>query len=207
MRGSLRSPSQLQGTQTSCRNSRNTLRSPIPSELSPDSPAEIPDRSCTPPRNSNGDLTSLRQHERLPEFPGVPEKESQASRRISRKTRRFPCPHDMRPFVSAAPKEQSRVPSPNSRGGLTPVMPLSRAQRSPSHLKRKPERVSRHNSRRTQCFPPHLEIRAHSWLQIKRNPNFPSHHQGRPVSPIESRVEPRGSCCQEKDTEFPLNSI
>ena len=47
-------------------------------------------------------------------------------------------------------------------------------------------RVSRHNSTRTPCVPPHPEMRAHSLLQLKRNPNFPSHHKRRPVSSIES---------------------
>ena len=47
-------------------------------------------------------------------------------------------------------------------------------------------------------MPSHLELMAHSLLQLKSNPNFPSHHKRRPVSLIESRVEPRGSCCKEK---------
>ena len=59
-------------------------------------------------------------------------------------------------------------------------------------------RVSHHASRRAPCAPSHLEMRSQSLLQLKRNPNFPSHHKRRPVSPIESRVEPRGSCCKEK---------
>ena len=58
--------------------------------------------------------------------------------------------------------------------------------------------VSHHNSRRAPCVPPHLEMRVHFLLQLKRNPNFPSHHNRRPVSPIEHRVEPRGSCYKEK---------
>ena len=34
-------------------------------------------------------------------------------------------------------------------------------------------------------------------LQLKRKPNFSSHHKRGPVSPIESRVEARGSCYKE----------
>ena len=64
-------------------------------------------------------------------------------------------------------------------------------------------RVSRHNLTRTPCVPPHPEMRAHSLLQLKRNPNFPSHHKKRPVSPLDSRVEPRGSCCKEKGGQVP----
>ena len=70
MRGSLRSLWQLEETHTYCRNSRNTLRFPLPCELRPDSPAMTPEHSRARPCNLNGDLTSLRQHERLPEFPG-----------------------------------------------------------------------------------------------------------------------------------------
>ena len=139
MRGSLRSPWQLEGTHTSYRNSRNTLRFPFPCELRPDSPAVTPEHSCARPHNLNGELTSLRQHERLPELPVVPAEEPQASRHNWRQTRRFPCQHEMRPFSPAAPREQSRVPSQNSRGGLTPFMQLKGAQRSPSQLKMKAE--------------------------------------------------------------------
>ena len=35
-----------------------------------------PEQSHAPPHNSNRDLTSLRQHERLPEFPVLPGEES-----------------------------------------------------------------------------------------------------------------------------------
>ena len=139
MRGSLRSLWQLEGTHTSCRNSRNTLRFPLQCELRPDSPAVTPEHSCTRPRNLNGDLTSLRQHKRLPEFLVVPGEESQASRRNSRQTKRFPRQCEMRPFSPAAPREQSQVPSQNSREGLTPFMQLKGAQRSPSQLKVKAE--------------------------------------------------------------------
>ena len=51
-------------------------------------------------------------------------------------------------------------------------------------------------------------MRAHSLLQLKRNPNFPSHHKRRPVSPIESYGiwNPTDSAARKKDTEFPLSS-
>ena len=64
-------------------------------------------------------------------------------------------------------------------------------------------RGSHHNSRRALCVPPHLEMSAHSVLQLKRNPNFPSNHKRRPVSPTESRVEPHGSCYKEKGCQVP----
>ena len=139
MRGSLRSLWQLEETHTSCRKSRNTLRFPLLCKLSPDPPAVTPEHSRARPRNSNGDLTSLRQHKRLPEFPVVPGEESQASSHSSRQTRRCPHQHEMRPFSSAAPREQSQVPSQNSRESLTPFRQLKGAQRSPSQLEMKAE--------------------------------------------------------------------
>ena len=76
MRGSLRSPRQLERTLTTGRTSRNTLRFPLPCKLRSYSPVVTPEQSHAPPRNSNRDLTSLRQHERLPEFPVLPGEES-----------------------------------------------------------------------------------------------------------------------------------
>ena len=86
MRGSLRSPWQPEGTHTSCRNSRNTLRFPLPGKLRPDSPDVTPEHSRAHPRNINGDLTSLRQHDRLPELPVLPSEEPQASLHNLRQT-------------------------------------------------------------------------------------------------------------------------
>ena len=166
--------------------------------MRPDPPAMTPEHSCARPHNSNGDLTLLRQHKRLPEFPVVPGEESQASHRNSRQTTRCPRQRETRPFSPAAPREHSRVPSQNSRGGLTPFMQLKIPVTT-----RDERRVSRHKSRRAPCFPPHPEMRAHSLLQLKRNPNVPSHHKRRPVSPIKSRVEPRGSCCKGKGRRVP----
>ena len=79
MRSSLRFPWQLVGTHSSGRKSRNTWRFPLPCKMRPDPPPVTPEHSQARPRNSNGDLTFLRQHERLPEFPVVPSEESQAS--------------------------------------------------------------------------------------------------------------------------------
>ena len=139
MRGSLMSPWQLEGTHTSCHNSRNTLRFPLPHELRPDSPAVTPEHSCAGPRNSNGDLTSLRQHERLPELLVVRSEEPQTSHCNSRQTTRFPHQREMRPFSPAATQEQSHVPSQNSRGGLTPFVQLKGGSEIPSQLKMKAE--------------------------------------------------------------------
>ena len=114
---------------------------------------------------------------------------------------RFLCQREMRPFSPAATREQSQVPSQNSRGGLTPFMQLKGAQRSPSQLKVKAEFPT--TNREESHVPTSSGERAHSLLQLKRNPNFPSHHKRRPVSPIESRVEPHGSCCKETGCRVP----
>ena len=200
MRGSLRSPWQLEETETSCRNSRNTFRFPLPCELRPESPAVIPEHSRTRPYNSAGDLASLRQQERLPEFLVVPGEESQAPSRNSRQTTRFPHQCEMRPFSPASPRELSSLSKLErmldslhaTQGG--PEIPVTTRDES---------QVSRHTSRRAPCVQPHLEMRSHSLLQLKRNPNFPSHHKRRPVSSLESQVEPYGSCCKEKGCQVP----
>ena len=139
MRGSLRSPWQLEETETSCRNSRNTLRFPLPCELRPDYPAVTLEHSGARPCNSNGDLTSLRQHERLSEFPMVTEEKPQASRHNSRQTTRCPRQREMKPFSPAAPREQSQLPSQNLRESLTPFRQLKGAQRTLSQLVMKAE--------------------------------------------------------------------
>ena len=127
--------------------------------------------------------------------------EFQTFLRNSRKPRKLPCQCEVRGISPTAPREQSRVPSPDSRGGVTSFMQLRRP-RDPVTT-RDEILVSRRKSRRAPCFPPPLEMRAHSLLQLKRNPNFPSHHKRRSVSPIESRVEPHGSCCKEKGHQVP----
>ena len=103
-----------------------------------------PEHSCARPHNSNGDLTLLRQHERLPEFRVVPGEESQASRHNSRQTMRFPSTRNDALFSCTALRV---IPSSsqNSRGGLTPFMQSKGAQRSP------------YNSRWKTSFPPQVE--------------------------------------------------
>ena len=116
------------------------------------------------------------------------------------------------PDISVSTREEHRVSCHHSRRAPFPPPPFSRGLDSFHTTQGGPEvpisrrdetRVSRHNSRRAPCFPPHLEMRAHSLLQLKTNLNFPSHHKKRPVSPIECRVEPHGSCCKEKGHQVP----
>ena len=49
-------------------------------------------------------------------------------------------------------------------------------------------------------------MRAHFLLQLKRNPNFPSHYKRRPVSLTNLEWNPTDSAERKKDTEFPLSS-
>jgi len=93
---------------------------------------------------------------------------------------RFPHQCEMRPFIPAEPREQSKLERRldslhATQGG--PEIPITTRDET---------RVSRHTLRRAPRFPPDLKMRAHSLLQLKRNPNFPSHHKRRPVLPIES---------------------
>ena len=101
----------------------------------------------------------------------------------------------------AAARVQSQVPSQKSRENLTPFRQL-KGPEIPITT-RDESRVSHHNSTRTPCVPPHLEMRAHSLPQRKRNPNFPLHHKRRPVSPSESQMETHGSSCKEKGLPVP----
>ena len=131
MRGSLSSPWQLEGSHNSSRNSRNTWIFPLPCKMRPDHPPVTPEHSRACPRNLNGDLTFLRQHERLPEFPGVPAEESIATHRNSRQTMRFPRSREMKPFLlqrleinpefPLKHQEEAGLPSCTSRGPRTPI--------------------------------------------------------------------------------------
>ena len=98
-----------------------------------------------------------------------------------------------RSFQSSLSKLERRLDSLHEVQGGQEIPVTSQDERQVSH----------HKSRRVPYFPPHLEMRAHSLLQLKRNPNFPSHHNKRPVSPITCRVETRRSCYKEKGCRVP----
>ena len=178
----------------------------IPSscEMRPGPPPVMPEHSRACPRNSNGDLTFLRQHERLPEFLMVPGEESQATCCNSRQTTRFTCPREMRPFLPAVPREQSRVPSQNSRGGWTPFMQL-KGPTIPVPT-RDESRGSRYKLRGAKCFPPYLEMRAHSLLQLKRNANFSCTTRGDLSHLLNFEWNATDPASRKKDTDCPLSS-
>ena len=116
--------------------------------MGPDPPPVILEHSRAHPRNSNGDLTFLRQHEKLPEFPMVPGEESLATHCNSRQTMRFPCQCEMRPFSPAALREQSEfplktqeeagLPSCNSRAPRIPITTLDESRRSHYKVRKAP---------------------------------------------------------------------
>ena len=117
---------------------------------------------CATQRNPEAQLKIKpdfhRKHERSPEVPVATLEEPQAWHRISRKTTRFPPQREMRPFSSEVPWEQSQVLSLNSKRGFTPFMQLKGFPEIP-FTTRDELCVSRHNSRKVPCSPPHLEIR------------------------------------------------
>ena len=68
----MRLTAQVEGTQDFLPQPEKDLESPSSMRLEARFPYHD-SRACrAPPRNSNGDLTSLAQHERLAEFPVVP---------------------------------------------------------------------------------------------------------------------------------------
>ena len=126
MRGSLRSYRNLRGTQTFPPQLNKHHEIPTQCELRPNSPAVTREESGNPTCTLKGDLTSLRQDERLPEVSVATRVELQTSSLNLRKSTRFHSQCEIRSLSPAAPQEQSRVPSLNSKGALTPVMQFKR---------------------------------------------------------------------------------
>ena len=62
------------------------------------------------PRNSHGDWTFLRQHERVSEVPIVTREENQVSCHTLRKTRRVSSQRGMGPFSGEVSREKSHLP-------------------------------------------------------------------------------------------------
>ena len=160
---------------------RNTLRFPLPCELRPDSPAVTPEHPGAYPRNSNGDLLPRGNTRGCLSYPWYLEKNPKPPTATRDKPRDSPVNARRGPFLlnasSAIPRSLSklerRFDSLHSTQG-DPKIPITTRDLS---------RVTRHNWRRAPCFPPHLEIRAHSLLQLKKNPNFPSCRGPAPADP------------------------
>ena len=142
-------------------------------------PAPTGEESREAPRNSNGDLTFLRQHEWVPEVPVATREEFQGSCRNSRNP-------DSPPFCCRVSRE-----IPPSLLSLERVLDTLYAT----------QEVSRHtrlHSRGTLSFPPQLK-KSPGFPSSSRDegpipcfvckgiPTFPSHLRRRPVSPLNSR--------------------
>ena len=122
--------------------------------------AAMQEESRGAPRNSKADLTSLRKHERVPQVPTQLERNPKLP---ATKTKRFPHSHKMRPVFSTGPREQSRVLSQNSIGGLTPLSHSKCSSRYSSIATREESRVLCFNSR--QGLTPQVNL--------ERNPEIP----------------------------------
>ena len=85
LRSSLRSPSQVEVTQGFLWHLEKDLEIPTSMRLEANFPAVTREQCRTPPRNSNGDWTSLGPHDRLPEFPVVTLEKPHTSCRSSKK--------------------------------------------------------------------------------------------------------------------------
>ena len=179
MRRSLRSPWQLEGTHTSGCNLRNTWKFPHPWRLE-----------------------FLKQHKRLLGAHGT-------LRGIPRHPPQLETNHEIPPSM----RDEDFFSCSTSRAILSSLSKLERrleslhaTQGGPGSLSQLEMKAEARTTSRDPCFLPHLEMRAHSLLQLKRNAKFPSHLKRRPVSPVESRVEPADPASRKKDTECPLSS-
>ena len=135
-------------------------------------PALTREQSPAPPHTSNGDWTSLGQHESLPEFPVIMREKHHTSRRSSKKTTRFPRHHEMKPLFSCRPyrailsprsKLHRRLDSlyatqwaprdihRNSRGERSSLLPLKTRPDSPGEPSMQP-RDPCHYCRGTRSF-------------------------------------------------------
>ena len=95
----------------SCQRGLGTLRLWPQLQMRTSGPVVTAEESQEAPRNSHGDWTYLRPHERLPEVPDVTQEEPQICSYNSRKTRRFSPQGEMRPFSTAASREKSHLAS------------------------------------------------------------------------------------------------
>ena len=84
-----------------CNQGRGTLRFRPQLQMRTLAPAAAGEESLEAPRDSHGDLTFLRQHERIPEVPVVTPEEHQVSCHSSRKTRKFSPQCEMKLFSTA----------------------------------------------------------------------------------------------------------
>ena len=109
---------------------------------------------------------------------------------------------EMRPFCPAAPRDQSRFPSRNSKPGLNPFRNLKRFPKVPVTTQEQ-SRGSSNNSRRAPCTPHHLEMGADSPFSTQEESRLSPHTSRGGLSHIETREEPRPSCHKLKRHRVP----
>ena len=164
-------------------------------------PAVTREQSPAPPHNSTWDWTSLGHHKRLPEFPDV----TRESRPNLRKTTRFHCHRELRPFSTAASWEKSHVPSWNSKGYLTHLMQLKKSSLTyPSYSRGTSSFLAQLNL--SPFSPPNQDMRVESPACLERDPDLPVAPQEEAGLTLKLERTPRGSCLIPQDTDFPVNS-
>ena len=171
--------------------------------MRPYSPAVTREESRDYPRNSKGGLTSLRQHERLPEVPVSIREDPQASLCNLSKTMTFPLQHETWPDSPAVTQEQSRHPPDNLKGGLTPFMQLQRFPEIPTATREEPH-VSCRNLKEPCVSHLILIEGGFPCFNLRPIPTFPYHLKRRPISTITTRGESRCSFHRLKGHQVPL---
>ena len=121
-----------------CSNPRGTPSFPPQLETRHYSPAATREKSQCAPHNSKGGLTSMRQHERFPEFP-VSIKRIPCFLLQLEKNHKIPPQQEMRTDSPALTREQSHIPPQNSKGGLTSFMQIQGPPEKPAQLERNPD--------------------------------------------------------------------
>ena len=139
----------------------------------PISPAVTREQSCALPRNSKGDLTTLRQHARFPKFTCRNLEDPHAFCRNSRKPTRFPIPQP-----HAHTRDEALFPCSSSRAIPCSLSKLIRRFDSLQQLKRFSmihitTSVSHNKSRRAPCSLPHLDGGPIPLLCLEKNPEVP----------------------------------
>ena len=131
MRSSLRSPSQVKGSQSSLLHLKKDLEIPPSMRLEARFPCRDSRAMPRSPLQLEWRLTSLGPHERLSDFTVVTREKRHTCAAAGEKRRDAPFSTRLGPSFPPGPREQSRVPSQNSTGGLTPFRPLSGLQEIP----------------------------------------------------------------------------
>ena len=183
----------------SCHNLSNTTRFSSQWEMRPDPPAVTQEQSHTPPRNLEGELTSLRQDLRFPKVATVATwEESQAYHHNSRIKHEIPpLTQDDTLFPCNA---STAIPSSLSKlkRRLDSLYATQRVTRNTCHISRGPP-IFLKQLEKSPVFP--TSSRDEGWVPCfiwRGIQTFPTHLKRRPVSPTDTQEEPHSSCCKSK---------